>query len=46
MIVVQIDNKVQKVKKLTIYVAANKTGYYKRINKMPTKLKKKLKRKD
>jgi membrane-bound lytic murein transglycosylase D len=40
------SNKVQKGKKLTIYVAANKTGYYKRINKMPTKLKKKLKRKD
>lgn len=40
------SNKVQKGKKLTIYVAANKTGYYKRINKMPTKQKKKLKRKD
>jgi membrane-bound lytic murein transglycosylase D len=39
-------NQVQKGKKLTIYVAANKTGYYKRINKMPTKQKKKLKRKD
>jgi membrane-bound lytic murein transglycosylase D len=39
-------NQVQKGKKLTIYVAANKTGYYKRINKMPTKKKKKLKRKD
>jgi membrane-bound lytic murein transglycosylase D len=40
------SNNVQKGKKLTIYVAANKTGYYKRINKMTTKLKKKLKRKD
>lgn len=40
------SNKVQKGKKLTIFVAANKTGYYKRINKMTTKLKKKLKRKD
>jgi membrane-bound lytic murein transglycosylase D len=40
------SNKVQKGKKLTIFVAANKTGYYKRINKMPTKQKKKLKRKD
>jgi len=39
-------NQVQKGKKLTIFVAANKTGYYKRINKMPTKLKKKLKKKD
>ncbi|MFZ4798068.1 MAG: LysM peptidoglycan-binding domain-containing protein [Bacteroidia bacterium] len=39
-------NNVQKGKKLTIFVAANKTGYYKRINKMTTKLKKKLKRKD
>ena len=40
------SNNVQKGKKLTIFVAANKTGYYKRINKMTTKLKKKLKRKD
>jgi membrane-bound lytic murein transglycosylase D len=40
------SNKVQKGKKLTIFVSANKTGYYKRINKMTTKLKKKLKRKD
>lgn len=40
------SNKVQKGKKLNIFVAANKTGYYKRINKMTTKLKKKLKRKD
>jgi membrane-bound lytic murein transglycosylase D len=40
------SNKVQKGKKLNIFVAANKTGYYKRINKMATKLKKKLKRKD
>ncbi len=40
------SNNVQKGKKLTIYVVANKTGYYKRINKMTTKLKKKLKRKD
>ena len=40
------SNNVQKGKKLTIFVAANKTGYYKRINKMPTKQKKKLKRKD
>jgi membrane-bound lytic murein transglycosylase D len=40
------SNDVQKGKKLTIFVAANKTGYYKRINKMTTKLKKKLKRKD
>lgn len=40
------SNQVQKGQKLTIYVAANKTGYYKRINKMPTKQKKKIKRKD
>lgn len=40
------SNKVQKGKKLTLYVAANKTGYYKRINKMSNKEKKKLKRKD
>ena len=40
------SNNVQKGKKLTIFVAANKTGYSKRINKMTTKLKKKLKRKD
>lgn len=40
------SNQVQKGKKLTLFVAANKTGYYKRINKMPTKQKKKLKRKD
>ena len=40
------SNKVQTGKKLTIFVRANKTGYYKRINKMSTKLKKKLKRKD
>ncbi len=40
------SNNVQKGKKLTICVAANKTGYYKRINKMQTKQKKKLKRKD
>ncbi|MCF8424944.1 MAG: LysM peptidoglycan-binding domain-containing protein [Bacteroidia bacterium] len=40
------SNKVQKGKKLTIFVVANKTGYYKRINKMTTKQKKKLKKKD
>jgi hypothetical protein len=37
---------VQKGKRLTLFVAANKTGYYKRINKLPAKQKKKLKRKD
>ena len=40
------SNQVQKGKKLTLFVAASKTGYYKRINKMPTKQKKNLKRKD
>jgi LysM repeat protein len=40
------SNNVQRGKKLTLYVAANKTGYYKRINKLPAKQKKRLKRKD
>lgn len=40
------SNNIQKGKKLKLYVAANKTGYYKRINKMQTNQKKKLKRKD
>jgi membrane-bound lytic murein transglycosylase D len=37
---------VNKGKKLTIWVKASKTGYYKRINSMSLKQKKKLKRKD
>jgi membrane-bound lytic murein transglycosylase D len=37
---------VNKGKKLTIWVKASKTGYYKRINSMSPKQKKKLKRKD
>ena len=40
------SNNVQRGKKLTLFVAANKTGYYKRINKLPAKQKKRLKRKD
>ncbi len=40
------SNNIQKGKKLTLFVDGSKSGYYKRINKMPTKQKKKLKRKD
>lgn len=37
---------VAKGRKLTLFVDASKTGYYKRVNKMTTAQKKKLKRKD
>jgi membrane-bound lytic murein transglycosylase D len=40
------SNKIQQGKKLTVFVDGSKSGYYKRINKMPTNQKKKLKQKD